>query len=79
MAIAVIALISGVLLGAFILIPLHDNLAHMNKGQSNTNNSKASKSYSETKVALHNKRTDCWIIIKDKVYDVTSHVEEHTC
>ncbi|GAB2265609.1 Cytochrome B5-like protein [Dionaea muscipula] len=31
----------------------------------------------KTEVSLHNKRTDCWIIIKDKVYDVTSYVEEH--
>ncbi|XVF03675.1 hypothetical protein REPUB_Repub05bG0013900 [Reevesia pubescens] len=40
MEIAVIALILCVLLGAFILIPLHGNRTHMNKGQSNTNNSK---------------------------------------
>ncbi|KAK6248594.1 hypothetical protein QUC31_020159 [Theobroma cacao] len=77
MAIAVIALILGVLLGAFILIPRHGKSAHTNQVQSNGNNSKASKSYSKTEVALHNKRTDCWIIIKDKVYDVTSYVEEH--
>ena len=35
------------------------------------------KSYSKSEVAEHNKRDDCWIIIKDKVYDVTSYVEEH--
>lgn len=38
---------------------------------------KAVKSYSKAEVARHNKRTDCWIIIKDKVFDVTSYVEEH--
>ncbi|GAU42626.1 hypothetical protein TSUD_238180, partial [Trifolium subterraneum] len=36
-----------------------------------------SKSYKKTEVTLHNKRTDCWIIIKNMVYDVTSYVEEH--
>lgn len=77
MAIAVIALILGVLLGAFILKPRLGKPAHTNKVQSNANNSKASKPYSKAEVALHNKRTDCWIIIKDKVYDVTSYVEEH--
>ncbi|XWS72089.1 hypothetical protein CRYUN_Cryun02cG0010700 [Craigia yunnanensis] len=77
MAITVIALILGVLLGAFILIPQLGKSAHTNKVQSNANNAKASKSYSKTEVSLHNKRTDCWIIIKDKVYDVTSYVEEH--
>eukprot|EP00252_Welwitschia_mirabilis_P013000 TRINITY_DN28733_c0_g1_i1.p1 TRINITY_DN28733_c0_g1~~TRINITY_DN28733_c0_g1_i1.p1 ORF type:complete len:128 (+),score=17.76 TRINITY_DN28733_c0_g1_i1:64-447(+) len=35
------------------------------------------KAYSKLEVAQHNKRTDCWIIIKDKVYDVTSYVDEH--
>ncbi|KAJ0681076.1 putative cytochrome b5-like heme/steroid binding domain, cytochrome b5, heme-binding protein [Helianthus annuus] len=36
-----------------------------------------SKAYNKAEVSLHNKRTDCWIIIKDKVYDVTPYVEEH--
>ncbi|MBA0748501.1 hypothetical protein Gogos_005312 [Gossypium gossypioides] len=49
--------------------------AHKSKVKSTVANSKAS--YSKTEVMLHNKRTDCWIIIKDKVYDVTSYVEEH--
>ncbi|MBA0778795.1 hypothetical protein Gotri_006611 [Gossypium trilobum] len=49
--------------------------AHKNKVKSTVANSKAS--YSKIEVMLHNKRTDCWIIIKDKVYDVTSYVEEH--
>ncbi|XVE54187.1 hypothetical protein DITRI_Ditri03aG0060500 [Diplodiscus trichospermus] len=77
LAIAVIALILGILLGAFLLIPRHSKSARTNQVQSNGNNSKASISYCKTEVALHNKRTDCWIIIKDKVYDVTSYVEEH--
>ncbi|KAJ8444471.1 hypothetical protein Cgig2_024035 [Carnegiea gigantea] len=38
---------------------------------------KASRRYTKAEVSLHNKRTDCWIIIKNKVYDVTSYVEEH--
>eukprot|EP01132_Coremiostelium_polycephalum_P005263 gene5263-6553_t len=28
-------------------------------------------------VARHNKREDCWIIINEKVYNVTSYVSEH--
>ncbi|KAJ0763723.1 putative transcription factor Homeodomain-TALE-KNOX family [Helianthus annuus] len=36
-----------------------------------------SKAYNKVEVYLHNKRTYCWIIIKDKVYDVTPYVEEH--
>ncbi|KAL9242320.1 hypothetical protein vseg_016333 [Gypsophila vaccaria] len=38
---------------------------------------KGPQKYTKTDVSLHNKRTDCWVIIKDKVYDVTSYVEEH--
>ncbi|KAL8501894.1 hypothetical protein ACS0TY_021131 [Phlomoides rotata] len=33
--------------------------------------------YRKCEVSLHNKRSDCWIIIKEKVYDVSSYVEEH--
>ncbi|MCL7036561.1 hypothetical protein MKW94_014934 [Papaver nudicaule] len=36
-----------------------------------------SKLYTRAEIALHNKRTDCWIIIKNKVFDVTPYVEEH--
>lgn len=28
-------------------------------------------------VAKHNKRDDAWIVIEDKVYDVTTFVPEH--
>ncbi|KAH9313704.1 hypothetical protein KI387_022331, partial [Taxus chinensis] len=41
------------------------------------NNLSTKRVYMKSEVAQHNKRTDCWIIIKDKVYDVTSYVEEH--
>nr|GME03435.1 cytochrome B5-like protein [Ipomoea batatas] len=47
------------------------------KLQANAQTKTAPKAYSKAEVALHNKRTDCWIIIKDKVFDVTSYVEEH--
>ncbi|KAK1257092.1 hypothetical protein QJS04_geneDACA019249 [Acorus gramineus] len=38
---------------------------------------KGSKLYTKAEVSLHNTKTDCWIIIKEKVYDVTPYVEEH--
>ncbi|CAA0832039.1 Cytochrome B5-like protein [Striga hermonthica] len=38
---------------------------------------KALKVHTKAEVSLHNRRTDCWIIIKNKVYDVTPYVEEH--
>jgi len=33
--------------------------------------------YSAEEVKSHNKKDDLWIIVKGKVYDVTSYVEEH--
>lgn len=33
--------------------------------------------YTEDEVAQHNKASDVWIILKNKVYDVTQYVEEH--
>ncbi|KAE7998661.1 hypothetical protein FH972_003182 [Carpinus fangiana] len=77
MIIVVLALILGVLLGILILIPQGRKSGHSKKVDSNASNKKASKIYSKAEVSLHNKKTDCWIIIKDKVYDVTSYVEEH--
>ncbi|KAF3793565.1 Cytochrome B5-like protein [Nymphaea thermarum] len=41
------------------------------------NAGKGKNAYTKAEVSRHNTRTDCWIIIKDKVYDVTSYVEEH--
>lgn len=73
MVIVVAALVLSVLLGALILIPRNRTVQ---KVQLNAIN-KPSKIYSKDEVSVHNKRTDCWVIIKNKVYDVTSYVEEH--
>ncbi|CAK9326671.1 unnamed protein product [Citrullus colocynthis] len=73
MVIVVAALVLSVLLGALILIPRNRNVQ---KVQLNAIN-RPSKVYSKDEVSVHNKRTDCWVIIKNKVYDVTSYVEEH--
>ncbi|BBH08349.1 cytochrome B5-like protein [Prunus dulcis] len=50
---------------------------HTKKVDSNVTYDKPARMYAKAEVSLHNKRTDCWVIIKDKVYDVTSYVEEH--
>ncbi|KAK3277526.1 hypothetical protein CYMTET_14472 [Cymbomonas tetramitiformis] len=38
---------------------------------------KSVKSYTAKEVAQHATRDDCWIILDNKVYDVTSYVDEH--
>eukprot|EP00028_Trichosphaerium_sp_Am-I-7-wt_P002604 CAMPEP_0168528946 /NCGR_PEP_ID=MMETSP0405-20121227/13585_1 /TAXON_ID=498012 /ORGANISM="Trichosphaerium sp, Strain Am-I-7 wt" /LENGTH=145 /DNA_ID=CAMNT_0008552515 /DNA_START=207 /DNA_END=641 /DNA_ORIENTATION=- len=35
------------------------------------------KYYTKAEVAKHNAETDCWLIIKNKVYDVTDYVPDH--
>ncbi|XP_059634902.1 cytochrome B5-like protein [Cornus florida] len=76
MVVMVVTLILCALLGALLVIPRLRKSDQSKKSQSIGNN-KASKTYTKAEVSLHNKRTDCWIIIKEKVYDVTSYVEEH--
>ncbi|KHN40384.1 Cytochrome B5-like protein isoform A [Glycine soja] len=72
-----LTLLLGLFLAVLLFNPRHRKSGHKAKAQASLNVDKASKSYSKTEVSLHNKRTDCWIIIKNKVYDVTSYVEEH--
>ncbi|XP_074269145.1 cytochrome B5-like protein [Silene latifolia] len=74
------SLILGVLLLFLFIIPTFTNSSQSKTGHSNQTTKsavKAPQKYTATEVSSHNKRTDCWVIIKDKVYDVTSYVEEH--
>lgn len=38
---------------------------------------KAFRTYTKEQVAEHNTKDDVWIIVKDRVYDVSEYVEEH--
>jgi len=35
------------------------------------------KKYSWEEIKKHNKRKDCWVVIRGKVYNVTSFLDEH--
>ncbi|GJN16415.1 hypothetical protein PR202_gb03400 [Eleusine coracana subsp. coracana] len=74
--IIIISLVILLVLGALFVIPKSQN-----KG-SNLNICSSMfiityASYTKEEVSKHNTRKDCWIVIKDKVYDVTPYVEEH--
>lgn len=78
--IAVIGLLLGFLVSALFLIQGKRRRSNGDQVKRSSDDEAVDvrpKSYSKSEVALHNKRNDCWIIIKDKVYDVTSYVEEH--
>ncbi|KAL8501890.1 hypothetical protein ACS0TY_021126 [Phlomoides rotata] len=54
-----------------------DDGKHVQSTVSSEGSKKGGYTYRKGEVSLHNKRSDCWIIIKEKVYDVSSYVEEH--
>ena len=35
------------------------------------------KTFTKVDVAKHSKSTDCWMIIEDKVYDITKFINDH--
>ncbi|KAG7588138.1 Cytochrome b5-like heme/steroid binding domain [Arabidopsis suecica] len=79
--IAVIGLLLGFLVSALFLIQGKRRRSYDNQEKKRSSNEPVEvvrpKSYSKSEIAEHNKRNDCWVIIKDRVYDVTSYVEEH--
>ncbi|XP_075517611.1 cytochrome B5-like protein [Primulina tabacum] len=77
MDVLLVTLFVGFVLALLIVIPRLRKSDPGSSQLSNFSGDKASKLYTKAEVSLHNKRTDCWIIIKEKVYDVTSYVEEH--
>ncbi|KAF2915708.1 cytochrome B5-like protein [Oryza sativa Japonica Group] len=74
--ILVISLVLLLVLGAIFVIPKSNNNGKGKEIQS-PNGGMKFRSYTKKEVSTHNTRKDCWIIVKDKVYDVTSYVEEH--
>ncbi|KAJ4769603.1 Cytochrome B5-like protein [Rhynchospora pubera] len=78
-----LSLLSALFLLAYLFPKPKSTNNNNNKGrkfkhtQSTANANNPTTCYTNEQVSKHNTRTDCWIIVKDKVYDVTSYVEEH--
>jgi cytochrome b involved in lipid metabolism len=41
------------------------------------NTTESAKTFNAADVAIHNSKSDCWTIINDSVYDITSYVPMH--
>ncbi|KAL8479092.1 hypothetical protein ACS0TY_030838 [Phlomoides rotata] len=71
----------ALLLSLIILTSRLRKFDHGKRVQSSVSSEGSKKGYTSSyrkgEVSLHNKRSDCWIIIKEKVYDVSCYVEEH--
>ncbi|XP_057967374.1 cytochrome B5-like protein isoform X3 [Malania oleifera] len=69
MVILAVTLILCVLLGFLLLIPGRRKYDLAKEAQSSANDYKVkeSKMITRAEVSLHNRRNDCWIIIKNKV------------
>ncbi|KAJ6797434.1 cytochrome B5-like protein isoform X2 [Iris pallida] len=72
-----VAFVVAIVLGALFLLPKSSIKGKARTSCPNDDTKKTVKAYSKEEVSLHNKKNDCWIIVKDKVYDVTPYVEEH--
>lgn len=77
---ALVAASAAVLVFALLLLLVKSNRgktqsAGADRKQPGDGNRKTA--YTKAEVAKHNKTDDAWIIIENKVYDVTSYVEEH--
>ncbi len=44
---------------------------------SNTTSPSSSKTYTLSDVAKHSATTDCWIVINNNAYDVSSYIDQH--
>ncbi|KAG8047060.1 hypothetical protein GUJ93_ZPchr0008g14052 [Zizania palustris] len=66
--IIIISFVMLLVLGALFVIPKSPNKGKEKEANSNTN-AKTFGSYTKEEISAHNTRTDCWVIIKDKVVE----------
>ncbi|KAJ3683385.1 hypothetical protein LUZ60_013612 [Juncus effusus] len=77
MEMIVLTAIVLLVLGAIFLFPKSNKKGKAKNTQSKSIGVKNLRAYTKEEISKHNTRTDCWITVKDKVYDVTPYVEEH--
>ncbi|CAM6105727.1 unnamed protein product [Calypogeia fissa] len=74
-----IAIVLAVGLTIVVLFPSYDEARKAEKKKSESANAavKTARKLTVEEVAQHNAETDCWLIVKNKVYDVSSYVNDH--
>ncbi|XP_002973410.2 cytochrome B5-like protein [Selaginella moellendorffii] len=80
MELGILPAVGLILLLPLVFFYLSSRIAKSRSNSANLGNAdglKGRKSYTLAEVSKHKSRDDCWIIVKNKVYDVTSYVEEH--
>lgn len=71
-----VLLIIGLSVGAVSYYQSTNKRVTPNTGQGSTADKKA-PTYTPDEVAKHNSQNDCWLIIENKVYDVTDYLVQH--
>lgn len=67
-----------ILAGGFAFLTFRNGESgKLNTRISNTQNNTSKKDYTFAEVASHNSESDCWTVIDNKVYDLTSFIPTH--
>ena len=56
---------------------IEQNIEQKSQDNLSTLQQKTQQACTLSQVIKHNTKTDCWTIIKAKVYDITTYIEEH--
>ncbi|MFA6272319.1 MAG: cytochrome b5-like heme/steroid binding domain-containing protein [Patescibacteria group bacterium] len=75
--IGIIGTILVIGLVAYFSVSYFDNKNPIVNSNINGSNSADNNMLTEASVATHNAKTDCWLIINNKVYDVTDYLRSH--
>lgn len=83
-SIALLAIIVISVIGAGSYMFINGNKLNTNTKQdtivvptSTVSDSENQQVYAMTDIASHNTKSDCWLVVEGKVYDVTSFISEH--
>eukprot|EP01100_Stratorugosa_tubuloviscum_P004256 TRINITY_DN2055_c0_g1_i1.p1 TRINITY_DN2055_c0_g1~~TRINITY_DN2055_c0_g1_i1.p1 ORF type:complete len:126 (+),score=23.30 TRINITY_DN2055_c0_g1_i1:98-475(+) len=81
---SVVGLFPYFIICAFILTLVYTVIQSITKNSTTsrtvvlqTKEAEKKRKFTKNEVSLHNSRKDAWIIVRNKVYDVTNYIDEH--